>query len=93
LDAIEQYVSYVLAEVVGVALDIRQQRVKIDQRRRLYLVESREILAFEHVDQQQHIRIDVDVRLLALAIMLVVRARAHREVGCVVQHRALVDLI
>ena len=90
LDPIKQHVCYVRAEVVGVALNVRQQRVEVDQRRRLHLVESREILAFERVDQQEYVRIDVDVQLSALAGLVLL---TQREVRRVVQYRALVDLI
>ena len=51
LHSVEQHVGHVLAEVVCVALDVRQQRIEINEGGRVDPVEIGRILAFEHVDQ------------------------------------------
>lgn len=88
LHSVKQYIAYILAEVVRVALHIRQQRVEVDERRCIELIESSRALAFERIEQQQHIRIDRDLRLRAVCGLLGVGRRG--EMRRVVEDRALI---
>ena len=48
---IEEHVADLGTEVAGVALNVRAQRIEIDERGRLDLVECVGIMAFERIDQ------------------------------------------
>jgi hypothetical protein len=55
----EEDISCLLAELVGISLDIRKQGVEIHQRVRLQRREISHIVTFECVDEEERVRVDV----------------------------------
>jgi hypothetical protein len=70
MQAVKQNIRYLLAEVVGVALDIREECIEIDQRISLQVFDGVEFVAFQSVNEQESIRVDTHVRFCALDFII-----------------------
>jgi len=64
VEAVEEKRANVLAEIVSIALNIRAERIEIDQLGGLYRFEGGRLVAFEGVDQEQRIRVEWEVGFL-----------------------------
>ena len=68
MEAGKQDAPYLLAEFVGVSLDIRQQRVEIDQALSLQALQILYLMPFQRINQQECIRIDRQVGFCPLRV-------------------------
>jgi len=57
VEAVEEKRANVLAEIIGIALNIRAERIEIDQLRGFHRFEVGRSIAFEGIDQEQRIRV------------------------------------
>ena len=61
VEVIEEKRAHILTEIVGIALDIRAERIEIDQLGGLHGFEVSWVVPFEGVDQEQRIRVEWEV--------------------------------
>jgi hypothetical protein len=61
--AIQQHIGYILAEIVRVALHVREERVEVHQGVRVHVFENVHVVAFERVNEEESVRVHVTVWL------------------------------